>query len=64
MMRGSPIYLPSGYSPITSGSCGCLFRIEELARRDMATRVGEGKGAAPTKGGEMEEEVGRYNHCH
>jgi len=53
MMRGSPVCLPSGYSPILSGSCGRLLRVDELARRDMAARVGEGNGGAPaTKDGE------------
>ena len=53
MMRGSPVCLPSGYSPILSGSCRRLLRVDELARRDMAARVGEGNGGAPaTKDGE------------
>ena len=57
MMRGSPVCLPSGYSPILSGSCGRLLRVDELARRDMAARVGEGNGgAAVTKDGETKEE--------
>lgn len=59
--EGSPVRLSSGYSPIIYGSHGCLLCIEELARRDMVLRVGEGKGAVLTKGEEMEEEeeVGR-----
>ena len=57
MMRGSPVCLPSGYSPILSGSYGCLLRVDELDRRDMAARVGEGNGgAAATKDGETKEE--------
>jgi len=57
MMRGSPVCLPSGYSPILSGSCGRLLRVDELARRDMAARVGEGNGGAvATKDGETKEE--------
>ena len=57
MMRGSPVCLPSGYSPTLSGSCGCLLRVDELARRDMVARVGEGNGgAAATKDRETKEE--------
>ena len=56
-MRGSLVCLPSGYSPILSGSYGCLLRVDELDRRDMAARVGEGNGgAAVTKDGETKEE--------
>ena len=57
MMRGSPVCLPSGYSSILSDSCGCLLRVDEIARRDMEARVGEGNGGAPaTKDGETKEE--------
>jgi hypothetical protein len=61
MMRGSPVCLLSGYSPILFGNHGRLLRIEELARWDMVARVREGNGgAAATKDGETEEkEVGR-----
>jgi hypothetical protein len=52
--------LPSGYSPNLSASHGRLMCVDELARRDMVARVGEGNREAPvTKDGETKEEVGR-----